>query len=102
MHYGTPELRKRLKRYYLDSQRAFEQWAAAGYRWPGPSVPYPPECRGMACGARTRAGAPCRLTSIYANGRCKFHGGCSTGPTTAAGKRRAAQNGKTPKRKRSP
>ncbi len=37
-----------------------------------------------ACGARTRAGGPC-LGLAMANGRCRMHGGASTGPRTAAG-----------------
>ncbi len=37
-----------------------------------------------ACGARTRSGAPCRALAMR-NGRCRMHGGCSTGRKTAAG-----------------
>jgi len=29
------------------------------------------------CGARTRAGTPCRRYDLYANGRCPLHGGMS-------------------------
>jgi len=36
------------------------------------------------CGARTRAGAPCRSPAMP-NGRCRMHGGTSTGPRTLAG-----------------
>src|SRR3954466_1055051 len=36
------------------------------------------------CGARTRAGTPCRAAAMPA-GRCRIHGGASTGPRTAAG-----------------
>jgi len=36
------------------------------------------------CGARTRAGGSC-LGSAMANGRCRMHGGASTGPRTAVG-----------------
>ena len=36
------------------------------------------------CGARTRAGGSC-LTPAMANGRCRMHGGMSTGPRTAEG-----------------
>ena len=36
------------------------------------------------CGARTRRGSACRCPAM-ANGRCKLHGGKSTGPRTAAG-----------------
>jgi len=38
------------------------------------------------CGARTRSGASCRQPAVP-NGRCRFHGGKSTGPRTAAGLR---------------
>lgn len=47
-----------------------------------------------ACGARTRAGTPCKLRSVYWNGRCKFHGGLSTGPKSDAGKEQARINGR--------
>ena len=36
------------------------------------------------CGARTRGGCACRQPAM-ANGRCRFHGGKSTGPRTAEG-----------------
>ncbi len=36
------------------------------------------------CGACTRAGTACRQPAM-ANGRCRFHGGRSTGPRTPAG-----------------
>ena len=40
------------------------------------------------CGACTRAGTPCRQPAMK-NGRCRFHGGKSTGPRTAAGLERS-------------
>ncbi len=46
------------------------------------------------CAARTRKGTPCKLTTLYDNGRCKFHGGLSTGPKTPQGRRRSALNGR--------
>lgn len=46
------------------------------------------------CGAVTRAGTPCKQKAIYWNGRCKFHGGLSTGPTTEAGKEQCRINGR--------
>ncbi|WP_406698205.1 HGGxSTG domain-containing protein [Sphingomonas qomolangmaensis] len=46
----------------------------------------------MQCGAKTRRGNACLLTSIYLNGRCKFHGGMSKGPKTEAGKAAAKAN----------
>ena len=36
------------------------------------------------CGARNRRGTPCQCPAM-ANGRCRLHGGLSTGPRTAAG-----------------
>jgi len=36
------------------------------------------------CGARTRSGEPCKALAL-ANGRCRNHGGLSTGPKTKAG-----------------
>jgi hypothetical protein len=37
------------------------------------------------CGAKTRSGSPCRSAAMP-NGRCRMHGGPSTGPRTEAGK----------------
>ncbi len=36
------------------------------------------------CGAKTRAGAPCKGLAMP-NGRCRMHGGPSTGPRTPEG-----------------
>lgn len=48
----------------------------------------------LRCGARAkRSGKPCTLVMLYGNGRCKFHGGLSTGPKTESGKARSAANG---------
>lgn len=46
------------------------------------------------CGAKTRAGTSCKITTIYENGRCKFHGGLSSGPKTEEGKKRSSMNAK--------
>lgn len=40
------------------------------------------------CGATTRAGTPCKRIDLYASGRCRLHGGLSTGPSSEAGKDR--------------
>ncbi len=42
------------------------------------------------CGARTRRGVPCRAPAM-ANGRCRMHGGKSTGPRTEAGLARSRE-----------
>ncbi len=51
------------------------------------------------CGAKTRAGAPCRARVVWddvlyrpRNGRCRMHGGLSTGPRTEEGRRRVAES----------
>lgn len=46
----------------------------------GQRPPYPDELRDYRCGAKTRAGTPCKRRDIYASGRCRLHGGLSTGP----------------------
>ena len=43
-----------------------------------------PKAPGCCCGARTRAGGICQ-TEALANGRCRLHGGLSTGPRTPKG-----------------
>ena len=63
-------------------------------------LPPPRTLPGQTWGARTRAGTPCKRKDLYGNGRCRLHGGLSTGPRTEEGKRRSAANGKCPKRKR--
>jgi len=90
------------RRHFEEHTRAFDaRWEAGGFPLRPDMPAFPEVCRSLACGAKTRAGSPCKLTSIFINGRCKLHGGMSTGPTTKAGKDRAAQNGLVPK-KRSP
>lgn len=42
------------------------------------------------CGAKTRSGRPCRSPAMK-NGRCRMHGGKSTGPRTEAGLERCRQ-----------
>ena len=43
------------------------------------------------CNARTHSGKPCRALKL-AGGRCKWHGGLSTGPTTSTGNAKCAMN----------
>ena len=44
------------------------------------------------CGAMTRKGEPCRAAAIPGKGRCRNHGGCSTGPTTEEGRERIRES----------
>jgi len=88
--------------YHTERDRAREaSWQAwlgnrAGpWREPrfAPFPALPAELRGLICGARTRRGTLCKRRDLYQSGRCKLHGGLSTGPTSIEGKARAARNG---------
>ena len=50
-----------------------------GANWPG-----------QRCGAKTRRGTACRRPASKRNGRCRLHGGQSTGPKTAEGRAKIA------------
>ena len=40
---------------------------------------------GQRCGAKTRQGSPCLRPANKRNGRCRLHGGASSGPRTKEG-----------------
>lgn len=92
--------RRKLWKQWIEAGEAhYSDWARHGYRYPPPlHVPMPDAVKGLSCGARTRAGTPCKRKDIYRSGRCKLHGGLSTGPRTKAGKAICAGNA----RKRTP
>ena len=46
---------------------------------------YGPNWQGQRCEARTRRGTLCQRPGNKINGRCKLHGGRSTGPRTEEG-----------------
>jgi hypothetical protein len=75
------ELRKRWRRLNKERSDHLAAWAARGYQNPRPiHIPFPDEIRSLTCGAKTRAGTPCKRRDLYKSGRCKLHGGLSTGP----------------------
>lgn len=85
--------KRRWRAYIEEAERRQAKWRKRGYPSPPPpSVPFPDDLRGLACGATTRRGQPCKRTDLYLNGRCKFHGGLSTGPKSKAGKARSRAN----------
>jgi hypothetical protein len=50
------------------------------------------------CGAKTRRGSPCQARALWdhekdsaKNGRCRLHGGLSTGPTSPEGRQRSLE-----------
>jgi hypothetical protein len=88
--------RRQWREHWEEFERLNEQYEAADTDYRCRIYPkFPEHLRGLTCGAKSkRSGQPCKQLNIYLNGRCKFHGGASTGPRTAAGKRKAAKNGK--------
>ena len=57
----------------------------------------PPAVTRPQCGARCRDGHPCAAPAVWStstgaprNGRCRMHGGLSTGPRTVEGRARVA------------
>ena len=56
----------------------------------GHATRFGPNWPGRRCLAKTRQGTPCQNPAIKGPGRCKLHGGKSTGPRTAAGRARVA------------
>jgi len=117
---SSPELRRKWRWYFAECKRINREYESRCYEikreWlehrffltrktltypPRPETPlFPDELKDLTCGARTRAGTPCKRRDLYISARCRLHGGLSTGPVTEEGKRRSALNGKMPKRKR--
>ena len=89
---STPELRRIFRDYHEKCRKVAAQNERSDRYSRIPSPPFPEEIRGLECGARTRKGTPCKMTSIYLNGRCKLHGGLSTGPKSAEGWAAAQEN----------
>ena len=50
------------------------------------------QARVICCARRRRDGKPCQALSVPGKRRCKWHGGCSSGPRTEVGRRRALAN----------
>jgi hypothetical protein len=90
------ERRRLWRQHSYESSRLREQYDAEGVDYRLRVYPaFPEEARGLTCGAITkRSGQPCKHKGLYSSGRCKFHGGASTGPRTEAGKIKAGMNGK--------
>ena len=50
-----------------------------------------PDWPGQRCGAKTRRGTGCQCPANKKNGRCRLHGGASTGAKTSEGRERISQ-----------
>ena len=70
-------------------ERARAMLAAGTLRLLVPKQRRAPESRWMPCGAFARStGKPCQAPGNGRGGRCKLHGGMSTGPRTEQGRQR--------------
>src|SRR5258705_13924014 len=50
------------------------------FSWPKSAI--------LKCAAKTRTGEPCKRRGVGKGGRCRNHGGMSTGPKTLEGRKR--------------
>jgi hypothetical protein len=84
-----------LRKAWRDYWRGYREHTSSP-NWPnnGDYPPRPPALASLTCGAKTRAGTPCKRIDLYWSGRCRLHGGQSTGPVTDEGKAKARENGK--------
>lgn len=102
-YHRVEALRRKILTDEAEAERRAEFFVDHGFLPPPPALPsfpeFPPECRDMVCGGkgRRRSGQPCQSKEIHANGRCKWHGGLSTGPKTVAGRAKSAANLPVPK-----
>lgn len=90
----TEEQRKRYREYWEATMQRYQALFREGcYLTDRPvRIPIPNDLVSLRCEAKTRAGTPCKLLPVKSNGRCKFHGGYSTGPRTQEGKCKCALN----------
>lgn len=86
------ERRKLWRKHFDESEQAWQPWLEGRLENYPRCLPMPAILIGLTCGAQTRKGTPCKRTDIFRSGRCKYHGGRSTGPKTEEGKMRSAQN----------
>ena len=95
---GARDARERL-RMTMDTERAFTAFDPHASNSAGVEEQLTKRQQKMlrddrvVCSARRRSdGQPCQALSVPGKKRCKWHGGCSTGPRTIEGKARTAAN----------
>jgi len=84
-HNPDPDIEKLDERIARTPRHAAPDLRRGRLRNGNPSGDY---LKASRCGARTRCGGSCRQPAMT-NGRCRFHGGKSTGPRTVEGRRRS-------------
>lgn len=83
---------------YADVERAFADYEELQATPPSERM-RPPRGQRPRCGAKCRDGHPCRAAAVWyageaapRNGRCRMHGGTSTGPNTPEGRAAIAES----------
>ena len=90
---NSEKLRKLWKQHHNACDRLYDLWATNGYQYPPPMFPvFPEELRALTCGANKASGGRCKQRVLFRSGRCKWHGGKSTGPRTETGKQKSKLN----------
>jgi hypothetical protein len=94
---NADKLREAWIAFWKRERRRARQWVRFEMCGPHYPRPLPKRLHGLQCGAKLRDGTRCTSTDIAkANGRCRAHGGASTGPKSDAGKARCAENSGLP------
>lgn len=77
----TPAQKRKLRKFHLNVPIKAMRWKGKRY-W-----------QRSRCGAWTKHfNRPCQAKGLLPSGRCKYHGGLSTGPKTPEGRARALAN----------
>lgn len=89
---AAPDPQAELRRQYIAACKAWRKAVERDGDSGPPPIDFTP-FTDLICGARgKRTGRPCPQKGLYSNGRCKWHGGASTGPRTPEGKARSMAN----------
>lgn len=99
----VPELGEWLRQNPGRFAYSYERWRRAKLAEAQANAPPVPEGERPKCGARCRSkgGAPCEARAVWddernapRNGRCRMHGGLSTGARTTEGRARLSEAGR--------
>ena len=86
------DLQADVRRRFVSAVAAQQRAAAHLGELDAPPIDFTP-FTDLICGARgKRTGRPCPQKGLFSNGRCRWHGGLSTGPRTPEGKARSMLN----------
>lgn len=92
LHHNLKSVEERARQAAQEAAAALKTRSARPYE-PPPGKPL--------CGAKKRNGEPCRGIGKGKGGRCKWHGGKSTGPRTPEGRAKIAESNRRRAKKQS-